>query len=224
MGRDYYGILSIPRSAGAPEVKAGYRTAAMKWHPQKNPGNKVEAEQRFREIAEAYDVLINPLRRKRYDELGERGLKFPSAQSNMEPYQYVGDPFKLFSGFFAESDPLVAPYAQDVEGLAPGISTKEQEKCTEVELPCSLSELGDGATRRVVFERTRLGPNMEPYKEEKLVTLPVRAGWQPGFRVNFRGEGNWTNPSKCPGDLVVIITEKPHPFDAAQEVEEEGAE
>merc|ERR1712194_759767 len=73
----------------------------MKWHPQKNPSAKAESEQRFREIAEAYDVLSDPSRRKRYDDVGEKGLKFPPAGSTQfQPYQYVGDPFGLFATFF----------------------------------------------------------------------------------------------------------------------------
>mmetsp|Transcript_992 Transcript_992/g.2218 ORF Transcript_992/g.2218 Transcript_992/m.2218 type:complete len:228 (-) Transcript_992:92-775(-) len=223
-GRDYYGLLGIERSVTASEVKAGYRWAAMKWHPQKNPGAKAEAEQRFRDIAEAYDVLIDPLRRKRYDDLGERGIKFPPSGSNFEPYQYVGDPFALFAEFFAEANPLAAAYQEDLNGFAPSMNTKEVDKSIEVELACSLAELQDGQTRRVVVQRTRLGPGNKPYTESKPVTLPVRAGWQAGMRVVFKGEGNHTSVAKQPGDLIVVITEKAFPGDASQKVDEEAAQ
>jgi len=218
MGRDYYGILGVSRTADAVAIRDGYRRASMKWHPQKNPSAKTEAEQRFRDIAEAYDVLIDPPRRKRYDDLGEGGLKFPPVGSTAEPYSYAGDPFTLFSTFFTEANPLAAAYAQDLEGHAPTLSDKEQELPVVVELKCTKAELTDGATRRLVVERTRLGPGNLPYKESKPITLPMRPGWVVGMRVNFRGEGNHTHPSKKPGDLVVVLSELPKPTDKGYEV------
>mmetsp|Transcript_106937 Transcript_106937/g.268898 ORF Transcript_106937/g.268898 Transcript_106937/m.268898 type:complete len:236 (+) Transcript_106937:905-1612(+) len=211
MGKDYYGVLGVPRTATTPEVREGYRRTAMKWHPQRNPGSKAEAEQRFRDIAEAYDVLIDPLRRRRYDDLGEKGLKFPPQGSGVEPYQYVGDPFALFASFFADANPLAAAYEQDYNGFAPGLDKKEAEKPIEVKVACTLAELQDGSARRVSVQRTRLGPDGKPFQESKLITLPVRAGWKEGMRVTFRGEGDHTSASKQPGDLIFVIEEKAFP-------------
>merc|ERR1719310_1901258 len=208
MGRDYYSLLGVPRNATFPDIRAGYKWNAMKWHPQKNPSGKVEAEQRFRDIAEAYDVLISPARRQTYDEQGERGLKFPASGS---PYQYVGDPFALFVQFFSDANPLLPATDLSLNNAAPSLSVKEAESAIEVEVQCSLAELQDGATRRVVVQRTRLGPGGAPYKELHKITLPIRAGWQVGTRVNFRGEGNQSSPDKQPGDLVVVICEQKFP-------------
>jgi len=216
MGRDYYGILGVPRTATSNDIRGGYKWNAMKWHPQKNPSSKVEAEQRFRDIAEAYDVLINPARRQRYDEQGERGLKFPSSGP---PYQYVGDPFALFVQFFSDSNPLLPATDLGLNIAAPSLSKKEAEKPIEVEVQCSLAELQDGATRRVVVERTRLGPNGSPYKESHRITLPIRPGWQVGTRVNFRGEGDQTSLDKQPGDLVVVIGQRAFPTNDHGEAE-----
>jgi len=212
-GRDYYGALNISHSATTAEIRSGYKRAAMKWHPQKNPSAKVEAEQRFWDIAEAYDVLVDPVRRKRYDEHGENGLKFPAAGSAWSPYQYVGDPFALFIEFFADENPLAPALGLDGGGAAPGISAKEAEKPIEVEVQCSLAELQDGGQRRVVFERTRLGPGARPYQESSALTLPVRAGWKQGTRVTFKGEGNHTHTGRQPGDVIVVIAEQPFPAD-----------
>lgn len=209
-GRDYYGILGIKRTATSAEVRAGYKWAAMKWHPQKNPSSKVEAEQRFRDIAEAYDVLITPLLRQTYDEVGERGLKYPPVGS-VVPYQYVGDPFALFIQFFSDANPLKPGYDLSLDSAAPSLQEKEVEKPIEVEVQCSLAELQDGSTRRVVVERTRLGPDGTPYTESKPITLPIRPGWQVGTKVNFRGEGNHTSPDKQPGDFIVVINQRPFP-------------
>ena len=63
--RDYYEVLGVARNANADEIKKAYRKAAIKYHPDKNPGDK-EAEEKFKEAAEAYDVLSNPDKKARY--------------------------------------------------------------------------------------------------------------------------------------------------------------
>ncbi|MEW6013621.1 MAG: DnaJ domain-containing protein, partial [Elusimicrobiota bacterium] len=68
--KDYYKILGVERTATENEIKSAYRKLAMKYHPDRNPGNK-EAESKFKEINEAYEVLSDPQKRKLYDSLGE---------------------------------------------------------------------------------------------------------------------------------------------------------
>ena len=71
--RDYYEVLGVSRNANADEIKKAYRKAAIEFHPDKNPGDK-EAEEKFKEAAEAYDVLSNPDKRARYDQFGHAGM------------------------------------------------------------------------------------------------------------------------------------------------------
>lgn len=75
MGVDYYNILQVDRNAKDDELKKAYRKLAMKWHPDKNPDNKKEAEAKFKRISEAYEVLSDPQKRAVYDQYGEEGLK-----------------------------------------------------------------------------------------------------------------------------------------------------
>lgn len=75
MGVDYYKILQVDKSAKDDDLKKAYRKLAMKWHPDKNPNNKKEAEAKFKQISEAYDVLSDPQKRAVYDQYGEEGLK-----------------------------------------------------------------------------------------------------------------------------------------------------
>ncbi|XP_021906198.1 dnaJ homolog subfamily B member 3 [Carica papaya] len=89
MGIDYYKVLLVDRSAKDDDLKKAYRKLAMKWHPDKNPNNKKEAEAKFKQISEAYDVLSDPQKRAVYDQYGEEGLK-----GNMPPPGAGG-----FSGF-----------------------------------------------------------------------------------------------------------------------------
>ena len=71
--RDYYEVLGVSRNATDEEIKKAYRKKAIQYHPDKNPGNK-EAEEKFKEAAEAYDVLSNKEKRAKYDQFGHAGL------------------------------------------------------------------------------------------------------------------------------------------------------
>ena len=71
MGVDYYKVLQVDRSANDDDLKKAYRKLAMKWHPDKNPNNKKDAEAKFKQISEAYDVLSDPQKRAVYDHCGE---------------------------------------------------------------------------------------------------------------------------------------------------------
>ena len=71
--RDYYEILGVSKSANEKEIKKAYRKLAIKYHPDKNPGDKA-AEEKFKEAAEAYDVLSTPEKKQRYDQFGHAGM------------------------------------------------------------------------------------------------------------------------------------------------------
>jgi len=107
MGKDYYKILGIAKDANDEEVKKAYRKLALKYHPDKNKDSN--AEEKFKEIAEAYEVLSDKKKRDTYDRFGEEGLKNGQNESaghgagNAFHFTYGGDPYKTFENFFSAS-------------------------------------------------------------------------------------------------------------------------
>lgn len=122
--RDYYDILGVKKDASKADIKSAYRKAALKWHPDKNPDNKEEAEKKFKEINEAYQVVSDPQKRKTYDQFGHAAFDPSSGMggnpfaggnpfggggqytytysSGQNPFQNAdfGDPFDIFEQFF----------------------------------------------------------------------------------------------------------------------------
>src|SRR3954453_13980912 len=95
--RDYYEVLSVAKTADGEEIKRAYRRLAMKYHPDRADGDKSEAELRFKECAEAYEVLSDPTKRKRYDQFGHGGVSGQHDFSHMD----IGDIFSMFNDIFA---------------------------------------------------------------------------------------------------------------------------
>ena len=100
--RDYYDVLGVSKGASESEIKKAYRQLALKFHPDKNPGNK-EAEDKFKEAAEASDILSNPEKKQRYDQFGHAGMGGGGgfggggAGMNMDDiFSNFGDIFRVF--------------------------------------------------------------------------------------------------------------------------------
>merc|ERR1719166_634804 len=101
--RDYYEVLGVSKDATDRQLKKAYRKLALKWHPDKNPNNEKEAEEKFKEIGEAYGVLSDQQQRRIYDRRGFDGLHGPRAGG-------FHDPFDIFQDMFADSELLFIIY------------------------------------------------------------------------------------------------------------------
>lgn len=144
--RDYYEILGLQKSADADEVKRAYRRLAMKYHPDRNPGD-AEAEVKFKEAAEAYEVLSDDQKRKVYDQYGHDGLRGRGAPAGHDFSRMdVGDIFEMFNDIFAGTGMGGGSRGGRSRGPARGFDL-------ETEVVLSLEDVLKGAERDVEFTR-----------------------------------------------------------------------
>ena len=141
--RDYYEILGIGRSASPEEIKKAYRRVALKYHPDKNPGDKA-AEEKFKEAAEAYEILSNAEKKQQYDRFGHAGVNGPeggSAGMNME------DIFAQFSDVFGGGSPFESFFGQG--------KGQRVRKGTDlrIKLKLALKEVAEGIEKKIKLKR-----------------------------------------------------------------------
>merc|ERR1712179_282860 len=139
MGKDYYTILGVARGASDDEIKKAYRKLALKYHPDKNqsPG----AEEKFKEIGEAYDVLSDAKKKAIYDQYGEDGLKGSPSGGGVPnfgegpgyTYSYHGDPRATFTQFFGSSNPFESFFSGGPGGIGGGNMGGPEEMDIDIE-------------------------------------------------------------------------------------------
>ncbi|KAH0684466.1 dnaJ homolog subfamily B member 1-like [Solanum tuberosum] len=203
---DYYKTLKVSRNASEEDLKKSYKRLAMKWHPDKNSENKKEAEAKFKQISEAYDVLSDPQKRQIYDIYGDEALKSgqfdPSSPSDRRGFKFNSrDAEDIFAEFFGGSD----GYSRSTGG------TVRIRKAAPVEnnLPCSLEELYKGSKRKMKISRIVLDGTGKPTTIEEVLAIHIKPGWKKGTKITFPEKGNH-EPGAAPGDLIFVIDEKPH--------------
>lgn len=141
---DYYELLGVARNATEDEIRQAFRRQALKWHPDRNPGNP-EAEKKFKEISQAYEVLSNPEKRQRYDALGEEGLRgVPHTDFSQES---IEDIFERFSSIFGGS-----PFEDifNVTGRR-GRTRRARGPSLRVEVEVSLEEVATGVKKTIPY-------------------------------------------------------------------------
>ena len=146
--RDYYEVLGVQRNANADEIKKAYRKAAIKYHPDKNPGDK-EAEEKFKEAAEAYDVLSNPDKRARYDQFGHAGMGGAAG----------GGFGSGFGGGFSMED-IFSQFGDIFGGHFGGFSSRgggrrvNRGSDIRVKVKLTLAEIANGTTKKLKINKT----------------------------------------------------------------------
>jgi molecular chaperone DnaJ len=143
--RDYYEILSVEKTADGDEIKRSYRRLAMKYHPDRNPGD-AEAELKFKECAEAYEVLSDAQKRQLYDQYGHEGLRGRGAAAHDFSRMDVTDIFSMFNDIFAGGMAGGFAGGQRRGGVPRGFDL-------ETEVSITLEEVNTGTQRDVEFTR-----------------------------------------------------------------------
>ncbi|UCH65357.1 MAG: molecular chaperone DnaJ [Ignavibacterium sp.] len=148
--RDYYSVLNVDRNASKEELKKAYRKLAMEYHPDRNPGNK-EAEEKFKEAAEAYEVLNNDDKRARYDRFGHDGLR--SGGYGTSGFSDINDIFSHFSDIFGGGSSIFDDFfsSGSQRGRRRGTGTAGAD--LRVNLKLTLEEIADGTTKKIKIKK-----------------------------------------------------------------------
>ncbi|MCK4536378.1 MAG: DnaJ domain-containing protein [Desulfuromonadales bacterium] len=195
MGKDYYAVLGIDKTAGEGQIKKAYRKLAIKHHPDKNPGDK-QAEERFKEVSEAYAVLSDPEKKRQYDQFGDAGFHQRFSQEDIFRNADFGDIFREFG--FGDGDDIFSQLFGG--GRRSGFQNrrprpvKGQDYLMRVTIPFRQAILG--GERRVDLDRNDT-------IEQIQVRIPV--GVEPGQKLRIAGKGGASPSGGPPGDLLLEI-------------------
>jgi DnaJ-class molecular chaperone len=216
--RDYYAVLGVPRTASEKDIKTAYRKLARKHHPDVNPSDK-NAESMFKEIGEAYSVLSDTEKRKKYDRWGHDWEKIEQAQAGGATFRTRPGSRTTWStggsapgGFNFESEDLGGLFEQLFGNAGRTRVRSAPRKGTDMEQPVeiTLEEAFSGTQRTYSIHDPRTG-------ETRSVEVKIPAGATDGLRVRVAGKGEPGTAGAPAGDLYLIVSIKPH-----QQFEREG--
>ena len=224
--KDYYATLGVPKTASQKEIKQAYRKLARKYHPDVNPGDKA-AENRFKGLNETHEVLGDPDKRRKYDELGANWRMYEQAQ---QAGPGPGSPFggggawtvntggpggahtlteEQMREIFGNEDPFSDFFRTFFGGEAePGRSRRQTrtraQRGSDVEqaIEFSLEDAFHGATRRLAIKQDG---------HARTVDVRIPPGVGDNSRVRVAGEGSRGNQGAASGDLYLRVQLKPHP-------------
>jgi curved DNA-binding protein len=209
--RDYYEVLGLSRGAGVDEIKKAYRRLARKHHPDMNPGDP-SAEEKFKEVSEAYEVLTDPEKRRMYDQFGHaafspgagphagagpgaRTWTWKSGEGGFEGFDFFGgaQEFGSFSDIFSELFGARRSYAARPR--------KGEDISYTMEL--DFMEAVSGTTKNITL-RTETGT--------EYLTVTIPPGVNDGSKVRLKAKGGPGIAGGPPGDLYIVTRLRPHPY------------
>lgn len=224
--KDYYDLLGVPRDADAAAIKKAYRKLARQYHPDVNKSE--QAESRFKEISEAYEVLGDPEKRKKYDRLGanwKAGQDFtpPPGWENMR-YEFHGAPggggggmpFEDFGGgsfsdFFEQLFGGGMGGGRARGGRSARWSPPVRGQDHEAEITIPLEEAYHGAKRGVSLQTVEMDAKGQPHPTTRTYQVNIPPGTTDGSRIRLTGQGGAGHEGAQAGDLYLRVRLAPHP-------------
>ena len=236
--KDYYKILNVPRGASADEIKKAFRKLARQHHPDVNPGDK-KAETKFKEINEAYEVLSDPDKRKKYDLLGpnwqeqfgfsgtRRGAGF-GGRGSSPPYDFDAGGSATFSDFFETLFGRAGTGAANARGPRPDMRRHTGENI-EQPVEVTLQEAFTGAMRSYNVQSTEVCPvcrgtgevsgkacancsGQGTIPKNKRLQVKIPPGVDNGSKIRVAGEGQPGIGGGPRGDLMLVVSVRPDPL------------
>lgn len=211
--KDYYDTLGVPRDAGADDIKRAYRRLARKYHP--DVSKEADAETRFKEMKEAYEVLKDPEKRSAYDQFGEN---WKAGQNFQPPPDWQRE--STFRGGFSQaggqehfSDFFESLFGGQRGGFGASIDELRmngQDINATIQIP--IEEAYRGGTRSISLEVPEAGPNGQMLRRRKSLNVNVPKGILAGQRIRLAEQGEPGSGSGTrAGDLYLQVNFEPHP-------------
>ncbi len=224
--KDYYQVLGVGRNASQEDISKAFKKLARKYHPDLNP-DKPEAEKRFKEANEAYEVLKDPEKRKLYDQLGpnwQHGQNFePPPGFEGGRYHFGGGGPGGFGGAQGFSDFFETIFGMGgmggmggpQGGFRPGGGYARRPRRgddAEVGLSLTLEEAFRGGPKAISLQEQTLGPDGRPRLSTKTLDVTIPAGIKDGARIRLAGQGSPGGSGGPAGDLYLKVRIAPHPL------------
>jgi curved DNA-binding protein len=215
--KDYYAIMGVGRDATQDEIKRAYRKLARKYHP--DVSKEPDAEARFKEVGEAYEVLKDPEKRAAYDQLGadwKAGQDFRPPPDWDQGFEFHGgEPAgaEQFSDFFASLFGR-GGFAPGYGGFG-GRAQREfhaRGEDTYARVLIDLEDAYHGATRTLTLKHSELGPDGRPQLQERTLNVRIPRGVRQGQHIRLARQGGAGIGKGEPGNLYLEIEFRPHPF------------
>jgi curved DNA-binding protein len=201
--KDYYKTLGVAKDASPEDIKKAFRDGAKKWHPDKNPGNKA-AEERFKELNEAYAVLSDPKKRKDFDTIGSSGFQQKYSQEDIFKGVDFGDLSSIFDGLGLGTDPFSRFFGGGASfGRGGRRQGPRRGQDLEARLVLTLEEIHAGCSKRLAIPSPSGGTTD--------LDLKIPAGTLPGNRLRLAGKGSAGSSGGAAGDLYLAVEAAPHP-------------
>lgn len=202
----YYTILGLKKNdnPNPDQIKKAYKKAALKWHPDRNAKNKNKAEEKFKEINQAYEILSDPEKKQQYDLYGEN---IPTQGIPFNPNHNFNDPFDLFNrvfqsdrqGFSFHTFPM-----SPMTPMSPMSPMTPSQKTYKYEIKLTLKELFTGCLKKMKVTSNIIdGLSGKIIPVSKIYDIKVKPGWKSGTKITYNSDNNL---------IIFIIKEIPHKY------------